>query len=166
VLLAAAIAATLLTLNLLHAGETSVGPSEASINYPVALPQGYSIVSVVSGRDAVRLVSSIHWNPSRIPVVDAVVVEYGDGTRLWVARVSGSGCSVVERMASKMIMYAHQLPYTIPVPHTIDDKMVYLSLDRRSGGLHAFWCSGDLVVWVELGRGGLEVLSYIVRYYG
>ncbi len=139
--------------------------SGSQLLVPESLPGGYGLVNLVTGGRAVEIVTGIHWSPSRIPVVDAAVAEYGDGTRLWVSRVQGDACRVVELMASKMAEYSRELPYTTPVAHEFDGVKVYLSMDKRVPRLHAFWCTGNLVIWVELGASGIDALYYLIDFY-
>ncbi len=144
-----------------------VAPEPVSaIDYPRELPGGYPVIRVITGKKAASLVASIHWSPSRIPVVDAIIVEYSDGTRLWAVTVNDDACQVASRMAEKMRIYESQLPYTAPVLHSIGDTQVYLSMDKRTGGLHAFWCRGNIVAWVEVGSSGLNGLTTLIESVG
>ncbi len=135
------------------------------IGYPSQLPGGYKPVSVIRGEEAVAATRGLHWNPSDIPVTRAVIVTYADGTRLWASRVSGDACSVLARMVSAMRMHEAELPYTAPIEHSVDGVTVYFSMDKRTGGLHALWCSHGLVIWVQLGASGLRGLETIIEYY-
>ena len=159
-LLAVAVAATTYVAYHVTAGKSS------GLSYPDELPGGYSVVKVVSGREALALVKGLHWNPSAVEASEAVIVVYSDGTRAWIVRTMGDACSYVDRMAKKMAIYTSQLPYTPPVPHLIADTKVYLTLDRRSQRLHAFWCRSDLAVWVELGASGINGLEELVKEIG
>ena len=135
------------------------------VSYPGELPGGYRPVSVLRGGEAVEATRGLHWSPGDIPVEKAVVVTYSDGTRLWVSRVRGSACEAVAKMAQAMAMHASELPYTAPIRHTVDGIPLYFSMDKRTGGLHAFWCSNGLVIWAQLGASGIKGLEYIVEFY-
>ncbi len=161
VLIAVAAAAAAAALALTVLGR----PGGTGIPYPEELPGGYPLVSLAAGPEAVRMVTGIHWSPERVPVVDAVVAVYGDGTRLWASRVSGDACAVADAMAEKIARFQGSVPYTAPVPHEIGGTRVYLTMDVRTGRLHAFWCSGDLVVWVELGSAGIPALEALASFY-
>lgn len=135
------------------------------LSYPSRLPGGYEPVSVLKGEKAVAATRGLHWNPSDIPVRESVIVTYSDGTRLWVSRVDGDACKVLSRMVNAMEMHEAELPYTAPIRHNVAGTPVYFSMDKRTGGLHALWCSDDLVIWVQLGASGLDGLRAIVEYY-
>lgn len=117
------------------------------------------------GEEAIAATRGLHWNPKDIPVTRAVIVTYADGTRLWASRVSGDACSALARMVSAMRIHEAELPYTAPIEHSVDGVIVYFSMDKRTDGLHAMWCSDDLVIWVQLGASGLHGLETIVEYY-
>ena len=136
------------------------------IHYPHELPGGYTVAQIVSGQDAVELVKSIHWNPAAINASKALIIVYSDGTRVWITEVKGDACSYVALMAGKMRAYSNQLPYTPPAPHTIGQTTVYLSMDKRDGRLHAFWCKNRLVIWAELGASGPQALPKLVNEIG
>lgn len=129
---------------------------------PERLPDGTPAIRIVRGEEAVRLVRSIHWSPSRIGVVDAAIATYSSGARIWVAVTTTDPCRLAEEMAQKMSLYAEELPYTTPVSHRLQGKTVYLSLDKRTGGLHAFWCTGHRLVWVELPPSQTGLLRSII----
>ena len=135
------------------------------LGYPESLPGGYRVVSVLSGDEAVSATRGLHWNPSSIPVAEAVVITYADGTRLWASKVKGNACKVLARMVSAMRIHEAELPYTAPVAHVVGGERVYFSMDKRSGGLHALWCSDGLVIWVKLGASGFQGLRAIIEYY-
>jgi hypothetical protein len=136
---------------------TVSAPGEGFV-YPDTLPGGYSVARVFSGEEATRLSRQIHWSPEAVDVVNAAIVEYTDGTRIWIAVTASDPCSLVERMAAKILEHEEQLPYSRPVPHQIGGRKVQLLVDKRSGKLNAFWCTDHAVVWVEIGASGLEGL--------
>ena len=166
-LLAAAAAAVLLL------GSRGGFDSQAAMGglfYPETLPGGYSVEEVVSGDEALAMVKGIHWEPDMVKAERTLIVVYSDGTRLWIVDTGGDACSLVAMMAKKMAMYQDRLPYTAPVEHSIGGTTVYMSLDKRDGRLHVFWCSGSLAVWAELGAAAytghdaaLEVLSTLIQ---
>jgi hypothetical protein len=129
----------------------STRSSGERIMYPLSLPGGYGVAASISGEEAVRSVQGLHWNPEKIRVKDAVVVQYSDGTILWAAYVGKDACKLADTMAEKMAVHEAELPYTAPILHSIGGHRVYLSMDKRDGGLHAFWCRDGLVAWVRLG---------------
>ncbi len=142
------------------------GSSQTSISLPRELPDGTPAVKLLTGRDAVETVKSIHWSPGRIGVVDAAIAVYSSGARLWAAVTSSDACSLAEAMASKMKMYEGELPYTQPVEHEINGVKVYLSLDKRNGFLHAFWCKDRTIYWAELPPSQAILLRSIVEELG
>lgn len=130
---------------------------------PQTLADRYRIIELVVGEDAIKMTKSIHWNPSRIAPIDAIIAVYDDGTRVWISKIDNA-CRVVETMASKMQEYEDRLPYTVPVQHSINERDIYLSLDKRSGQLHAFWCINEKVlIWVEVGSSGVDGLLEFLR---
>jgi len=136
-----------------------------ALSYPHQLPGGYEPVSVLRGEKAVAATRGLHWHPGDIPVTRSIVVTYSDGTRLWVSRVSGGACKALSRMVDAIRVHEAELPYTAPIRHSVDGVPVYFTMDKRSGGLHALWCSHGLVIWVQLGASGLSGLRAIVEYY-
>lgn len=126
----------------------------SGIGYPETLPGGYGVARLATGSEAVEMVRGLHWSPERISVRDALVAVYTDGTVLWASYVGDNACSVAASMARKIAEYEEELPYTAPIPHSFGDVVVYLTMDKRDGSLHAFWCRDGLVVWVHLGAAG------------
>ncbi len=122
--------------------------SASSMPLPPETLAGYRLAGVITGPKAVRMVSSIHWEP--IHVDDAVIARYGSdsGFIVWVARVPGA-CRLVKLMAEKMRRYADMLPYTAPANITHGGITFYVSIDKRNGSRHIFWCEGDYVIWLQ-----------------
>lgn len=171
VLAAAVLAAAAAAVLLMGSGGGSDGQAAVGgLFYPETLPGGYSVEKVVSGDEALAMVKGIHWEPGMVRAERALIVVYSDGTRLWIVDTGGDACGLVARMAEKMRMYQDRLPYTAPVEHSIGGTTVYMSLDKRDGRLHVFWCSGSLAVWAELGASAytgqgaaLEVLGTLIE---
>ncbi len=152
-----------------HSEPVSRSSSAAADIVPDRLA-GYNLLHVVKGAMAVKIVKSIHWEPSMINVSNAAIAEYGSANgiayRLWVAQ-SPQACSLVKRMAERMNEFAAMLPYTAPVRHTLSGYTVYFSLDKRDGRIHAFWCEKDYVIWLEAydTRRIQEALEQLIRFY-
>lgn len=161
-ILAAALALALMALTL-AAARWGGGPG---LSYPETLPGGYRVARVVSGPEALEMAKSIHWNPSAIEITKAVIVVYTDGTRLWITETKGDACRYAEQMAEKIAIYSEQLPYTPPIPHEIEGVKVYLTLDKRNGRLHAFWCRDSIIAWAELGESGIQGLKRLIETVG
>ena len=135
-----------------------------SIGYPQSLPGGYTPIRSVSGKKAVREILAIHGNPSIIPVRDAVIVDYSDGTELIASRVSENPCTVLNELISVLRAYGPSLGYSAPTKHQLWGKNVYLLMGAK---LNALWCGDeDLIIWVKLGRSGINGLHAIIEYYG
>ncbi len=130
---------------------------------------GISAVRVVTGEEAVRLVTGIHFDPHAFHPRDAVIILYSDGSRLWVTRVDDA-CDLVERMAERMRVLADRLPYTAPRAERVDGTTFYVSLDKRDGSVHIFWCEprSELAVWLEARSSEMlrEGLHEIIRVLG
>jgi hypothetical protein len=109
---------------------------------------------------------SIHWEG--VPVEAAAIAEYGYplAARLWVAK-SSEACRLVERMAEKMREYASMLPYTAPIPAEHDSVTFYVSLDKRDGTLHVFWCESGYVIWLHVYEPSIamEAVKEVVEFY-
>ncbi len=132
--------------------------------YPPSLPGGYAPVRAVSGKKAVREILAIHGNPSIIPVKDAVIVDYSDGTELIASRVSGNPCTVLNELIGVLQAYGPSLGYSAPTRHRLWGKNVYLLMGAK---LNALWCGDeDLIIWVKLGRSGIKGLHTLIEYYG
>ncbi len=166
-ILAAILSVALVAVGLLVlvASRHSVSP-HGSI-YPSELPGGYHVVAVINGSRAVEAVKKLHMNPGHIDVVEAYIVKYSDGTILWISRVRGDACEAVKRMAEVMTRLASMLPYTAPTKHVIGGVEVYLTLDKRDGSIHAFWCRGDYSVWARVAalnrKEAAEKLAYLLQ---
>ncbi len=130
---------------------------------------GVSAVRVVTGEEAVSTVTGIHFDPHAFHPKDALIILYSDGSRLWITRVNDA-CSLVERMAERMRLMADRLPYTAPRAERVDGTTFYVSIDKRDGSVHVFWCEhhGDLAVWLEARSGEMlrEGLHEIIRVLG
>jgi len=151
-LLAVAAAVVVAAASILYTSEGLGGQASVEgIYYPEMLPGDYTVERIVSGKEALAAVKSIHWEPGMIKAEKALIVVYSDGTRLWIIDTGDNACELVDRMAEKMKAYADQLPYTAPFSHEVAGVTVYISQDKRDGGLHVFWCRGSLAVWAELG---------------
>ncbi|ABM80067.1 hypothetical protein [Hyperthermus butylicus] len=124
------------------------------IDYPETLPGGYHVARLATGSEAVEMIRGLHWSPEKIDVDDALVAIYTDGTILWASYVDSNACPIAASMAEKMREYETELPYTAPIPHSFGDTLVYLTMNKHDGSLHAFWCRDGLVVWVRLGAAG------------
>jgi len=158
-----AILVTSIVISLIHREAIVNSSSELENFLPTTLIDRYEVVEIVTGEDAIKMTKSIHWNPGNIAPLDAIVAIYSDGTRVWISKID-SACKVVEIMASKMQKYENMLPYTVPVQHNIGGKNIYLSLDKRSGKLHAFWCINEKVlIWVETGSSGIDGLREFIK---
>ncbi len=136
---------------LLSTGNNSPGTGYAARLVPDELA-GYKLLHLVEGEKALEIIKGIHWEPGDIRLINAAIAEYGaNGSiafRLWVG-VSNDACLLVETMAQRMKMYENVLPYTAPVNHTLAGHLVYFSRDKRDSRIHAFWCEGKYVIWLE-----------------
>lgn len=141
-----------------------LGRKAAGLGYPSSLPGGYVPVKAVSGKKAVREILAIHGNPSVIPVKDAVIVDYSDGTELIASRVSGNPCTVLDELIGVLQAYGPSLGYSAPTRHQLWGKNIYLFMGAK---LNALWCGDkDLIIWVKLGRSGIKGLRALIEYYG
>ncbi len=140
--------------------------TSSSEPYPPTLPGGYKVYRAYTGEKAVEIVKRLHWHPSEVKIEKAYVVQYTDGTIIWLAYVGSrdKACSDVEAMVKAMYKYASRLPYTPPVNHTMWGHQVYLSMDKRDGSLHVFWCQDGYTVWVRVGASGVKGLQHIVMW--
>ena len=143
-----------------------INQSSKAIPVPEELA-GIPLARHVSGEEAVKTVVGIHWE--KVPVEKAAIAEYGSNGRLyfrlWVAVVNDP-CRLVDEMAEKMREYASVLPYTAPRPinHTV---LFYVTIDKRDGTLHVFWCEPPYVIWLHIydRRLTLEALREVVDFY-
>ena len=118
--------------------------------YPESLPDGAVPRAVYVGEAALDMVKSIHWNPENIAVEEAVVVEYTDGVRLWIARGPGME-ETLQRMIEKIMAYQGTLPFKPIHDVEINGVRVYMFYDLNvPGKIHALWVRGDSLIWVEI----------------
>ncbi|WP_167827892.1 hypothetical protein [Pyrolobus fumarii] len=132
---------------------------------------GYPLLRLVSGDEALRMVKGIHWEPGAIPASGAAVALYGINDkvayRLWIVEVSNA-CLAVESMAKKIAEYSNQLPYTPPQPHNYGSVTFYITLDRRNGSYHIFWCEGSYALWLEAYDTStlMKAVEQLIEFYG
>lgn len=170
VLIAAVVAA--LAAALLHASHGG----DVELRYPAALPGNATVVHVFTGERARGMVSGLHWSPGKVnaSIKKAAVVMYSDGTILWLAYTGGDACNLTQRMAEKIKENEQRLPYTAPMPHVYRGVTLYFTVDKRTGGLHVFWCTRDgIVAWAQLGASAaksrqafLDVLDTLITQVG
>ena len=149
-----AVGAALIAVGLLVYSAHSVVRSSVATSSPSSMPLpprilgGYRLEAIVTGEKAVEMVSRIHWEPIRVD--DAVIARYGSDTGfiVWVARVHDA-CRLVHMMAEKMRKYADMLPYTAPTNITHGGITFYVSIDKRNGSRHIFWCEDGYVIWLQ-----------------
>ena len=138
--------------------------TDYSMPLPPDVLAGYKLARLVTGEAARNIISRIHWEP--VEVENAAIAVYGNRSKgfiVWVARVKGA-CRLVERMASKMAEYEHQLPYTAPQRVTHGGITFYISVDKRNGSRHIFWCEGEYVIWLQAaGVTSDQLLDAIVK---
>ncbi len=136
------------------------GLKSHGVEYPESLPDGYEVIEVYSGREAVEMVKGLHWNPAAVNVSDALVVIYSDGVRVWVS-VTPQADELLDRMMSKIMEYQGRVPFVPAHDVEVGGVRVYLMYDASSPGkVHTLWARGDLLVWVEVpGEVGIPPLS-------
>lgn len=137
-------------------------PGGRGIVYPERLPPDASIVRVVEGEEAVKASMGIHWNPGGTGIVEAVIVEYSDGTRLWASRTAGDADEYLAAMIQKIQRYEGALPFK--VLHKIDVRgvEVWVLMDKNvAGKTHLAWSRSGLVVWVEVPPGKPDFQHYV-----
>lgn len=128
----------------------SGGQSIDGFHFPASLPDGATVVNAQGGPEAVAAVKHIHWEPEAVVIEKALLVSYSDGTLLWLS-AADNACQLTSLMAAKINASSKKLPYTPPVAVRVDHTTVYITLDKRNGQVHAFWCRGKLVAWAQLG---------------
>jgi hypothetical protein len=142
-----------------YAGVTGAAGGASDFTYPKELPGGYKVARILSGEEAVKTAGGIHWNKSKVGgyIKKAVIVLYEDGTRLWIAYTGPNACQLVDRMAEKIAEHEQERPYSRPFQHQVSGVRVYFTVKQLPNGaqqLHAFWCKGESVVWLEIGAAG------------
>ncbi len=166
ILAAVATLAAIVAFVILSTRQGGTSAANAGVPVPRSLA-GVPLVRLLEGEEAVRTVVGIHWE--KIPIERAAIAEYGADDRLyfrlWVAVVRDP-CRLVEAMAEKMREYAGMLPYTAPqvINHTV---RFYVTLDKRDGTLHVFWCEPPYVIWLHIydSKLALQALREVVDFY-
>ncbi len=121
------------------------------------------VVRFLLGRDAIKAIRDLHWHPNDIVgIKDAVVATYNDGSILWLALFNNS--TIAKRLEQKMINAINKaqgkIPYLKPIPH----EGFYIIPDVR-GPYHLLWQEGKCLIWLELGKEGMQLLKAIYNFY-
>ncbi len=137
-------------------------PGGEGIVYPEELPPDATVVRVVEGEQAVEASRSIHWNPEGTGISEAVIVEYSDGTRLWVSRTVGDADQYLSAMIRKIQEYEGNLPFKVMHKISVKGTEVWVVMDKKvPGKIHLVWSKSGLVVWAEVPPGKSDFQHYM-----
>lgn len=143
----------------------------SGIVYPEELPPDATVTRVLEGEQAIEASRSIHWNPEGVGISEAVIVEYSDGTRLWISKTVGSADQYLLAMIRKIQEYEESLPFKVIHRVSVKGTDVWVVMDKNvPGKVHLVWSRNGLVVWAEVppGKGDfqhyMEVLVTGIEY--
>ncbi|NPA85082.1 MAG: hypothetical protein GXO07_03640 [Crenarchaeota archaeon] len=123
------------------------------------------IAKIFVGEKAIEMVRSIHWNPEALKgIVNATVVFYSDGSVLWETKLKDEKTAetLLSRMLNAIKKNQGKIPYLSPVEHKINGTTIYFIADVR-GPAHALFRKGDVLVWLQFGRNGMQYLKELLR---
>ena len=145
-----------LITGIFHYSNNNIG---VGVEYPEKLPDGSIVSNVVSGDQAIKMVKGLHWNPEKLVVTNAVVLEYTDGSRIWVT-VSDKSNKLMENMVSKIKEYESSLPFKIVHNISISGVSALLMSDLNDPSkIHVVWVKNNLLVWAEVRMSDPNLLS-------
>jgi len=132
---------------------------DVGLDYPYKLPDGSVVSNVIYGDKAVSMVKNLHWSPEKLVITNAVVLEYTDGSRIWIT-VSNMSNQLLKNMVSKIMEYEGSLPFKIIHNITVSGINAILMSDLNDAGkIHVVWVKNDLLVWAEIRMSNLDLLS-------
>ncbi|MCE4598968.1 MAG: hypothetical protein F7C81_02065 [Desulfurococcales archaeon] len=141
----------------------------SKLTYPKELPGNIGVINIYIGDDALSRIKSIHWDPSKILIEDAVIVEYSDGSRLWLAKTSKAQ-ELLNMMINKIKENQGMLPYQLIHKIDVSGVEVYIISDTRFPRIHAVWVENNIIAWLEVPFNSrdfdrfYEILVYVLRY--
>ncbi len=137
-------------------------PGGEGIVYPEELPPDATIVRVLEGEQAVEASKRIHWNPEGTGISEAAIVEYSDGTRLWISRTVGNAEQYLSAMIRKIQEYEESLPFKVMHQISVKGTDVWVIMDKNvPGKIHLVWSKSGLVVWAEVPPGKSNFQHYM-----
>ncbi len=140
--------------------------STAQLKFPLVIGN-VTVVKALVGQEGINAIRSLHWHPNAIKgLEDGAVVMYSDGSIAWIAvfRNDSIASKLLNEMISKIKEYQGELPYAVPIPHKVGNMTFYIIPDVRNR-VHVLWQEGRYLIWVQMGKQGVNVLNALIKYY-